>query len=108
MPTTREIFEVMQTGFVPEAAQGLNVTIQFDLTGPNAAQHHFVIANGMCTLGDGLAVNPTMTLSATTEDFIAIAKGELPGMNAFMQGRLRVSGDMALAMRFQGMFRRPQ
>lgn len=108
MPTPREVFEVMQTGFVPEVAQGLNATIQFDLTGPNAAQHHFVIADGACTLGDGLATNPTMTLMATTEDFVAIAKGELPGMNAFMQGRLRVSGDMALAMKFQSMFKRPQ
>ncbi|MBE9506994.1 MAG: SCP2 sterol-binding domain-containing protein, partial [Chloroflexi bacterium] len=34
-------------------------------------------------------------------DFVAIANGELNPISAFMQGKVKVSGDMALAMRLQ-------
>ena len=38
-------------------------------------------------------------ISITKEDFLAMAAGELDGMMAFMQGKLRVQGDMMLAQR---------
>lgn len=38
-------------------------------------------------------------ISISKEDFLAMASGELDGMMAFMQGKLRVQGDMMLAQR---------
>ena len=40
-----------------------------------------------------------VTLTASPETFVAIFEGELAPTTAFMTGRLRVEGDMALAMR---------
>ncbi len=44
------------------------------------------------------------TISVTKDDFIALAKGELDPMGAFMSGKLKVAGDMSVAMGLQSLF----
>jgi putative sterol carrier protein len=44
------------------------------------------------------------TIKVTKEDFIALAKGELDPMAAFMSGKLKVAGDMSVAMGLQSLF----
>ena len=38
------------------------------------------------------------------DDFVALMKGELNGMTAFMTGKLQLDGDMMLAQRMPSMF----
>ena len=40
-------------------------------------------------------------MSLASEDFEAIASGDLDGMQAFMLGKIQVEGDMGLAMKLQ-------
>ena len=42
------------------------------------------------------------TIKVAWEDWEAMANGSLDGMTAFMQGKLRVEGDMSNAMQLQG------
>ena len=42
------------------------------------------------------------TIKVSWEDWQAMADGKLDGMTAFMQGKLRVEGDMSNAMQLQG------
>lgn len=44
------------------------------------------------------------TIKVSWEDFQALANGQLDGMTAFMQGKLKVEGDMSAAMQLQGVF----
>ncbi|MBV8687365.1 MAG: SCP2 sterol-binding domain-containing protein [Alphaproteobacteria bacterium] len=44
------------------------------------------------------------TLKVSWEDWQAMADGKLDAMTAFMQGKLRVEGDMSAAMQLQGVF----
>jgi putative sterol carrier protein len=44
------------------------------------------------------------TIKVSWEDFQALAAGQLDGMTAFMQGKLKVEGDMSAAMQLQGVF----
>ena len=44
------------------------------------------------------------TIKIAWADWEALASGQLDGMTAFMQGKLRVEGDMGNAMQLQGVF----
>jgi hypothetical protein len=53
-------------------------------------------------LGPGaIPAEPTTTLALSADDAAAMDRGELDPMTAFMSGRLRVTGDMALMMQMQ-------
>lgn len=43
--------------------------------------------------------DPDCTMVISVEDFMAMAEGSLDGVSAFMTGRLKVSGDMGIAMK---------
>lgn len=44
------------------------------------------------------------TIGLSKDDFIAMAKREMDPMAAFMSGKLKVSGDMSVAMGLQSLF----
>ncbi|MEJ5187181.1 MAG: SCP2 sterol-binding domain-containing protein [Candidatus Geothermincolales bacterium] len=44
------------------------------------------------------ADSPAVTFKTALEDWVKIASGELPGPMAFMQGKLKLEGDMTFAM----------
>jgi putative sterol carrier protein len=44
------------------------------------------------------ADSPAVSLKAALEDWAKIQSGELPGPMAFMQGKLKIEGDMSFAM----------
>ncbi len=46
----------------------------------------------------GGADSPTVSFKAALEDWAKIQSGELPGPMAFMQGKLKIEGDMSFAM----------
>lgn len=101
----KQLFEKLPESFVAEKAEGIDATIQFDLSGENGGQYWAKISNGSCEVGEGVAENPKMTLKATADDFYALASGSSNPMQMFMTGKLKVVGDMGLAMKMQGFFK---
>ncbi|MDX1995182.1 MAG: SCP2 sterol-binding domain-containing protein [bacterium] len=104
MPTSTEISQMMVAGFKPEKAEGVDAVIQFDLSGDGGGQFYVHIANQGITAHEGVAENPKMTLKASAEDYYNVATGKLNAMQAFMGGKIKIQGDMGLAMKMQGMF----
>jgi putative sterol carrier protein len=45
------------------------------------------------------------TIKMSMDDFKAMAAGQLDGMTAFMTGKLKIEGDMGVAMKLQGLLR---
>jgi putative sterol carrier protein len=46
-----------------------------------------------------------MTLTADSNDYVKIITGEMDGMQAFMQGKIKLGGDLNLAMKLMQMFK---
>jgi acyl-CoA dehydrogenase len=80
--------------------------------GPLGTTLKFNLGNGFIFLdgsGDSNQVSAddreaACTVDVSLEDFDALLNGQLNPMNAFMMGKLRVTGDMAVAMKLQSIF----
>jgi putative sterol carrier protein len=104
-PTITDFIARMAGAFIPEKAVGVDANIQLKLTGAQAAEWYVTIQNGKCTVTQGTAPMAKLTVTADSGDFIKIFTGQLDGMQAFMQGKLKLAGDMSLAMKLLGMFK---
>lgn len=107
MVTPAQLFERMPEYFQAEKAGTTNATIQFDLSGEQGGKWWVKIADGTCTSGTGDIETPNLTLIADAGDAVKILTGQMDGTSAFMQGKLKLKGDMGLAMRLTSLFRRP-
>lgn len=105
--TPDQVVQEMPNYFLPEKAGSTSAAIQFDLTGDGAGKRFIKIADGKATSGQGEVENPNLTLTADSGDFVKIFTGGLDPTAAFMSGKLKIKGDMGLAIRMQSMFRRP-
>jgi len=102
--TVREFFEALPSRFRPDAAEGVSAVYQFDLSGEAGGQYQLHVADRSCRVCDGLHASPNVTLSMAGEDCIAILEGKLNGVSALLSGRLKIDGDMGLAMRLAAFF----
>ena len=100
----RSIFPAMVDRFIPEKASGINATIAFDLSGENGGSFWIKVSDGRAESGEGEQSDAAMTVKATADDWHAVATGQMNAMQAFMTGKLKIMGDMGLAMKMQTMF----
>ena len=91
MATLEEI-----TGNMREAVAGggLDQSVKFDL-GPDGV----ILMDGTNVSNDNGPADCTLTLSKA--DFEAMGRKELDPTMAFMSGRLKIAGDMGVAMKLQ-------
>jgi putative sterol carrier protein len=97
--------EKMPGAFIPEKAQGVDAVILFKFTGAEPGEWVAVIQEGKVDVSQGTHPSPRMTLSAASDDYVRIFTGELDGMQAFMQGKIKLAGDLNLAMKLMQMFK---
>ena len=73
-----QIVEALPKYLIPEKAGSTKATIAFDLSGEHAGKW-----------------------------WVKIMTGAMDGTSAFMQGKLKIKGDMGLAIKMQTLFKRP-
>jgi putative sterol carrier protein len=107
MPTPSEIFTEMggRLSQDPSKIQGMDATYQFDLTGDDGGQWFAKVADGSGNIEQGTAESPNITITMAAADFVDLATGKLDGTMAFMSGKLKIKGDMGLAMKLQNILR---
>ena len=100
MSSVTEFLQKMTQAFNPDAASGQSCVLQFNTSSPA----YITIKDGKAALSQGSASSPDVTLIMADDDLIALLKGELNGMQAFMTGKLQVEGDLMLAQRMSSFF----
>ncbi len=103
--TVKELVLGHEQAFVPEKATGVDALIQYRLTGEEGGDWNLMIKDGKCKVAQGIVQNPKMTLTANAHDFRDIMLGKMDGMMAFMQGKLKITGDINLAMHLKSFFK---
>ena len=96
--SARQFFDDLHGRADPSRAAGLSASYRFDIEG--AGTWHVEVANGAVTVTESR--EPADCVIATDEEtFLAVVGNEQSPMGAFMTGKIRVEGDMALALRLK-------
>jgi putative sterol carrier protein len=106
--TPQMVFDQMPSALDPARAGTTNATIQFDLGGENGGKWWVKIHDGKAESGQGEADSPNLTITMDSKDYVKMTLGQLDGTQAFMTGKLKIKGDMGLAIKMQSLFRRPE
>jgi putative sterol carrier protein len=104
LTNVKEVFTKMPEVFNPNAAQGLDVVFQFNITGEGEGNWNVTVKQGACQIQEGTHDAPSVTLTMSGETWLGIVNKELNGMQAFMSGKLKASGDIMLAQRIEQLF----
>lgn len=103
------IFEGFEQRFVPEKAQGVEADIVF-LIDDGGTEHPFTvsISNGTCNTKNEAATDPKTTLKTDLVSFVKLITGVAEGVQLFMGGKLRITGDLMFAQRLMTFFDAPR
>jgi F420-dependent oxidoreductase-like protein len=88
----------------PTLVQRVNAVYQFNVMGEDGGTWVVDLKNGAGDVWAGQHDDADCIISMNREDFLALATGRINPLNAFMQGRIRVQGDIMMATRLQSLF----
>jgi putative sterol carrier protein len=96
----------MPLAFDRQAAAGVRATIQFRVSGAEAGDYWLRIDRGRCRSAAGTAEAPDLVIHTPDRVWLRIARGELDGSRALMDGLYRAEGDIVLLAKLQSWFPR--
>jgi NAD(P)-dependent dehydrogenase (short-subunit alcohol dehydrogenase family)/putative sterol carrier protein len=99
------IFENMLETFKADAAAGVDVVFQFNISGADGGDWHCVIKDNTCTIEAGVHAKPVCTLKMADADFLAMMQGTLPAMQAYTSGKLKIEGDIMKSQLLEKLFK---
>ncbi len=100
-----QVFDAMKERLDPTKSAGQSAVIQWDVNAPDGVHSvQFKVENGSGSWTAGTPDAARVTLAFSLADFLRFVAGQLDGMQAFMGGKLRLSGDMMFATTLQTWF----
>jgi 3-hydroxy-3-methylglutaryl CoA synthase/NAD(P)-dependent dehydrogenase (short-subunit alcohol dehydrogenase family)/putative sterol carrier protein len=99
------VFDKMLGSFKADAAGGVNVTFQFNISGQGGGEWYCVIKDASCTVEKGIHEKPVCTIKMAAGDFLAMMGGKLPAMQAFTSGKLQIGGDVMKSQLLEKLFK---
>ncbi len=90
--------------FSREKAEGIDAIVQFDITGDGGGKYVMKIQNGSLSIEAGVHADPSLTVRATFQDWLDMNLGKSNPMVSIMSGKIKISGSLPLAMKFQSLF----
>ncbi|GLQ05497.1 SCP2 sterol-binding domain-containing protein [Sneathiella chinensis] len=99
MATLEEITETLKDRIGEDC--GLGATLKFDFKGDGFI---FVDADTVPNVVNNEDADADCTIKITMDNFIALTQGDLDPTTAFMMGKLKIEGNMGIAMKLQSVF----
>lgn|SRR5574341_362382 len=104
MPASvKDIFAEMAARFDSAAWGSGDAVLQFNITGDGGGNWTATIKDDVLSMAEGNVEDASMTMTCSDEDLVAIVNGDLNAVSAFMQGRIKIDGNMSLAMKLQSL-----
>lgn len=106
--TTREYVQDMigtlTKRFNPKGAEGINIKIAYDITGPDGGQWTATIKDGTIALATGLGIMPTLKIIIDDQSYVDWQLGKIDAMGLLSMGKAALEGDALIAMKIPEMF----
>ncbi len=83
----------------PDVVAKINAVYQFVISGPGGGSWSVDCTAPGGQVRPGPSPTAKCTVTATDADFLAIVNGKLNAQMAFMSGKLKIQGDMGLALK---------
>jgi putative sterol carrier protein len=99
--TADELFASLPERFRSERAGDLRATYAFELEGVGGGSWTVRVADGALVVQDGAGTDADVTVRAKAADWLSIVEGRMDPQLAYLTKRLRVSGDLQLALRLR-------
>lgn len=96
------IFAKMENYITPEVLEKTGATFQFNVKGEETGTWFLDLKNAPGKAGKGKPdFEPDATMTMDSKDFFNMLSGQLKPANAFLSGKLKISGDMRKAMKME-------
>lgn len=97
------LFKKIENHITPEVIEKTGAIYQFEVLGDEAGTWYLDLKNSPGKAGKGCLPNitPDATLTMDSKDFFNMLSGQLKPANAFLTGKLKISGDMRKAMKME-------
>lgn len=102
-PQAAEVFQMIDAALKhdPSVTEGKKGIFEFHLSGEEEGTYQIIIDDNGARAVEGSKEEPQCTLKIGTDDFREMVAGTLNPTAAFMGGKLKIKGNMGLALKLQ-------
>eukprot|EP00794_Sanderia_malayensis_P007760 gene7760-8604_t len=106
--TVPSVFDKINGLLNKELVQTIGGVFQFKLSGEEAGDWYLDLKNNSGSLGKGDPPSGPagVTMECSSDDFVKMFKGELNPAQAFMSGKMKIGGDMMMAMKLEKLMKK--
>ncbi|MGD2057309.1 MAG: SCP2 sterol-binding domain-containing protein [Anaerolineales bacterium] len=100
--TVKELMERMPGAFLADKAEGVDAMIQFHLG--EGGDWICTIEDQTCSVEQGTTEEADLAITADESDYIDMITGKLNPMTAIATQKVKLKGDLNLAMKYMNLF----
>lgn len=86
----------------PALVKGIKAIYEFHLKDDDPDTYQFVLRGENSYIAEGVEEKADCTFYMKADNFIKLVKGKLNGTTAFLNGKLKIEGNMGMALKLEG------